>query len=419
MKEAHYPRIPDWFARTWAWSLGLFLLAAATGAFMRFGLYLGFPYGLQFPDVRHAHSHLMFFGWVTPLLMAFISDLVGSRRSTTFRDRWVLGVTVATALASYPPFLLSGYGFMTVGSRELPLSMMSAGLNGLAWLLFILIYMWNTRRLRGRSQGSSSGLRLAWFDAAVLMLAAATAAGAALAYLGASGAGGGAWMNTFINLFLDIFADGWFGIGVLALAVHQLRWNGHAGPALLAGLVAGLLLRSAGRLPGLAGPLALLEPAGSLLLGVALAGASGALLAAAWRQRRGLWAFVLLLLLVKGLFELALAFPPAAAFVEDRGLRVLFLHAYLLGGVSVGLVTAFRHRFGALTFTPAWPLVAAILVMLASLLPLTGLWPRSLSGGWALPVAALASCLPIAAVLLGVLGRPGRKPGTGTVSGSG
>jgi hypothetical protein len=60
-----------WF---WVWltALGIFILAASTGAFMRFAMILGFPFGLMFTNVRHAHSHLMYFGWVTPALMGLI-----------------------------------------------------------------------------------------------------------------------------------------------------------------------------------------------------------------------------------------------------------------------------------------------------------------------------------------------------------
>ena len=33
----------------------------------------GLPGGLAYVNVRHAHSHLMFFGWVTPALMGLIA----------------------------------------------------------------------------------------------------------------------------------------------------------------------------------------------------------------------------------------------------------------------------------------------------------------------------------------------------------
>lgn len=59
----------------WFSALGVFVLAGLTGAFMRFGLIYGFPWGLQYANIRHAHSHTMYFGWVTPALMALIAAL--------------------------------------------------------------------------------------------------------------------------------------------------------------------------------------------------------------------------------------------------------------------------------------------------------------------------------------------------------
>ena len=52
---------------------GLLTIAAATGVLLRFGLFMGMPgWALNYAAVRHAHSHLMYFGWVTLGLMALI-----------------------------------------------------------------------------------------------------------------------------------------------------------------------------------------------------------------------------------------------------------------------------------------------------------------------------------------------------------
>lgn len=49
-------------ARIWKAALVGFIIAGATGSLMRFGMIHGYPAGLQFVNVRHAHSHLMYFG---------------------------------------------------------------------------------------------------------------------------------------------------------------------------------------------------------------------------------------------------------------------------------------------------------------------------------------------------------------------
>lgn len=54
-------------------SLFALALAASTGVLLRFGMIYGMPaWALNFAAVRHAHSHLMYFGWVTLALMVFI-----------------------------------------------------------------------------------------------------------------------------------------------------------------------------------------------------------------------------------------------------------------------------------------------------------------------------------------------------------
>jgi len=77
----------------WIWKAALvcFIIAGATGSLMRFGMLYGYPAGLQFVNVRHAHSHLMYFGWVTPALMALIAANLPrvTGRQVSPRIRWV------------------------------------------------------------------------------------------------------------------------------------------------------------------------------------------------------------------------------------------------------------------------------------------------------------------------------------------
>ena len=97
--------------RTWLAALGCFVIAGATGALLRFGLLQGLPAGLQLVNVRHAHSHLMYFGWVTPALMVLIVTwlprLTGRKLSPRFQ--WAMGATVAAALLAYVMFIQYGY----------------------------------------------------------------------------------------------------------------------------------------------------------------------------------------------------------------------------------------------------------------------------------------------------------------------
>ena len=110
------------------WSLFSLTIAAWTGVLMRFGLIGYLPsWANNFIAVRHAHSHLMYFGWVTPALMALIAsrlpELGGGRMSGT---HLAIGLAFVTALLAYPPFLLLGYTPAAIGGVRLPLSMIMA-----------------------------------------------------------------------------------------------------------------------------------------------------------------------------------------------------------------------------------------------------------------------------------------------------
>lgn len=435
----------------WRWALACFVLAAGTGTWLRFGTYLGLPAGLRFGDVRHAHSHLMFFGWVTPALIAFMAVAL-SRQGTRLPGlRWLLAGTFAAALLAFPAFLASGYRSTALLGRELPLSMMAAGLNGLAWIALIVAYLVATPGKAERDDGppassAASNAVVAWLDAAILMLAMSLLGIAGLAATGMSGLMEPRLTAGLVDFFLSLFGEGWFAAGLMGLAFARLGAEGEpaessglrsatdAGTRMLTGhdpallfpavlfagglatrATAGLLLSAAGAgmpRPAVLPPSAWLEAAvslGHLATGAGLVWGVFALL----RPRRpgatwlgGIWIAGLAFLAIKGIVELGLAAPGARAWVEASHLRVLLLHAFLLGAVSVGLVGAARDCFEPLstfdhraTARWSWIFLASVVVVLGSLVPLTGLWPESARGLWSLQLAAFAGLGPVVAAV--------------------
>lgn len=394
--EARPPRAGRTELAAWRLATLCFTLAALTGAFMRFGMYLGLPWGLQLGDVRHAHSHLMFFSWVTPALaLAMHAALLQAGR------RLPGGASVAVAaalagLAAYVPFLLSGYRLLPVGDRELPLSMMLSAVNGIVWYVLVLLYLAGSWRLRRTPA-------LCLMDGAAAMLVVSTLGVLLLMADGLGGTSTPSSVAANAEFFLTLFADGWFGLGLLgALAAMRFQTGtmGGCGRATWA-LAAGLCLRSGARLAAEHGMTSLrwLEGIGGLLAAAAWLW----LVLALWRSDdapgdaagRTLARIALGLVALKSAVEVALALPAGEAFVEREGLRVLFLHAYLLGAVSLGLVSFGRARFGPAAWRGAGTFAVAVAVLVALLLPLTGLWPAGLAGFWALPAAALSSLGPV------------------------
>src|SRR5690606_37765144 len=202
---------------------------------------------------------------------------------------------------------------------------------------------------------------------------------------------------------------GWFGLAVLvgllltffgdALRSAPLRRALTASAWLLSG---GLVVRTVARLGvdayGIGG-LAIVESLGAVLAGSARLFAVGLLLASTRRSRAAsarppgpgterdpadqrVASLVLMLMALKAVFEFAMAFPAGEAYIVREGLRILLLHAFLLGVVSLALVSIMRSLFGPQVWPGLGTFAVLVFVMIACLLPLSGLWPATLSGRW-------------------------------------
>ncbi len=380
----------------WTGGLALFVVAAATGSVFRIGMLAGLPDWLSFENLRHAHSHLMYFGWATPVLMGLIAARLeehGVDGDARRRFRFLVAAALVAASLAYVPFLVSGYGPTTLAGHAVPLSISAAGLNALVWYGFALCYWHATRGLH-----RTRVLRL--WDAALTFLLLASLGPLGRGMLPRMGLSALFWEHATIHWFLGLFADGWFVLAVLGLAWHARggvaaagRWGqrlvviGLPGAALLAvpmegypvvqvvapvsGLVAatGFVLLTRGLWPG--------------------GDTSGALL----------WRLVLVLLSLRALTLVLQGLAPGVG-PGVEGLRVLYLHVVLVGVVSVGLWTAAADLWpvGWLQRLGRWWAVAAC-VLLASLVPMTGWWPGAWSGPWTLWLAAAATLgLPLVAV---------------------
>jgi hypothetical protein len=100
------------------------------------------------------------------------------------------------------------------------------------------------------------------------------------------------------------------------------------------------------------------------------------------------------LLALKAVVEAVVALPLGEELFVRWSLRVLLLHAFLLGAVTLGLVAAIRTLLSPRAFVPVRTLALSVLLLVVCLVPLTGLWPPSLAGRWMLWAAAVSSLLP-------------------------
>lgn len=385
-------------------ALAVFALAGATGAFLRFGIIYGMA-GLEYANVRHAHSHLMSFGWVTPALMALIGvhlPRLTGRPLSPWHSR-VIALTIALGLLAYVPFLLFGYRSAAVGGTELPLAVMAAALNVLAWYAFAWLYRRETR-------GAPPTRPLALWNAAVAFLLLATAGVIGLPLMVAFNVQDPLWSMIFTHIFLDLFSEGWLVLGGLGLAYVALPaatrhpWARRSGDLLIAGLPVVFLLY----LPThLVPPVARwVGSVGGLLVALGTLGNMAALLAAARPETAaragrpglpvGAWVAPLAFLGLKALTQLGLLLPAVARWAEISRMRVPYLHWLLLGFMTLGLLAAAEQVWGIAG--RRW-MTAAVVALALSLMPLTGLWPPSLGGMWAVRVAAWAALGPVVVAL--------------------
>ncbi|HSM55908.1 MAG TPA: hypothetical protein VK879_07110 [Candidatus Sulfomarinibacteraceae bacterium] len=384
----------------WAWTVALlcFVIAGSTGALLRFGTLWGFPAGLHLFNVRHAHSHLMYFGWVTPALMALIASRLpqmGARTTDAAFNR-VLRALFAAALLAYIPFLLFGYQPVSIGDANIPLAMIGAAANVLVWYAFVWSYVRATSHLR-----RSTPLRL--WDASLVFLVLASLGAWGLALGGILSVDSPLLSLALTHVFLDLFADGWFVLALLGLVFGAFPQSAGSRAAYWGEnlLVIGLPLTFLLSLPATALPptVRILAGLSGALVAAGLFTILYALLPAAYRQRRWRWIPPLAFLGLKALAELVISFPAGALWANQLALRISYLHWLLLGFVTLGLAAAAIDRWGpAAARGNAW-LVASVILVLLTLIPLTRLWPPSLAGRWALEAAAWATLGPVLVAL--------------------
>ena len=346
-------------------------VAVCTGMLLRFGLVLGMPAWAQnYTAIRHAHSHLMFFGWVTVGLMALIWHFL-----PTLTERPLprgVGVQMATsaglALLSFPAFWLNGYGLTQVGSAELPLGSMAAGLNGVLWLIFVALYARATWGLAKRP------LPLQLWDWAVVLLLFAFSGALGLVASIALGITNPLVQQLSLHLFLDLFGVGWFTLALLGVlwaflgqAAIPAGWLPTQSLALLLAPTFILGVSPALVTTDMFWVAALANLAAALLLGRHLL--------ALWQQRQALpflVRFGLLILGVHLLTAVAVAWPGVWQWSAGTQLRIFFLHNFLLGWVSSALLGVLLKQgrtyplLGAQVITFVWS--GAVATMIVALL---------------------------------------------------
>lgn len=381
----------------WHAALACFVLAAVTGTLFRVGATgAGLPLGLDFGNVRRAHSHLMFFSWVSPALMALIAARLARRfgRSWGRPMRLVIGANLALGLASFVPFLLDGYQSTAVFGANIPLSIILSTASIFAWYAFAWLYQ---KRTRGLQRTTAVAL---WDVAVVALIVSSLGTWARGAFMGMQ-VEDPLLTHGSVHFFLGLFSDGWLGLAALGL-LHdylgvEMRGSKRWWTALL---VAGLPITFVLGIPSHIVPSSLgsLAAVGGLMVGAGFAAHAVIL----WRHSRRsgqLWGAALACVGLKAGAQLLFVVPSIAAWAEAAGLRILYLHVLFLGFVTLALVESARLCWGNVERAHTRWMQAAVAILLVTMLPTTGLWPSSWTGHGSLWLTAVGSLAPTAVAL--------------------
>lgn len=389
----------------WSGAVACFVVAAAAGTLFRFGPLTGLPWGLEAGNLRHAHSHLMFFSWATPALMALwgcyfqekakrLSKALASLGPGGYFAAWA---AMALGLFSFPFFLVAGYGRVAFLGAELPWATMISGVTMFAWYSFGIWYI----RIRPRLPRTSA---LALFEISLLALGLSTLGAWGRAALQVVGGGSPILEELSVQLFLGAFTHGWLIVGTLGLAAASLEdrrplRQGGAPWLLLLGLPGVSLLGRARMVEeGLGLGYQLGIALSALVFAAGLGWCAWQLVDAIRKDGANWWPYLLYLLFT--MVSLALsASPRVIAWAERAGLYIVYLHLVALGVASTGLVTAARARWGAGVAPSPWGFGGAVALLLLGILSLIPRWPGPGDPAGRLALAAWTSIPPIAAML--------------------
>lgn len=377
------------FKHIWKLALLSFIIAGITGFIYRYGMLYPLPEWLNFANIRHAHSHLMFFNWVCPPIMVWMTMQLVSKSdvSKVRRFNWCLYTMLFLGFLSYPFFLLYGYRSVHIGPASLPLAAIISGLVMISWYWFAWLYYQERKNAK-------TTLTLTLFDSALLALIISSLGAWGVSVFQFTNIDSPLIASAMTHFFLAVFTEGFTVTGLLGIMwsfSDTGKLSVKSGWLWIPILFGSMMIFPFSLAQSLVSPAMLITGTiGFILISVSLlihlfhfiksGGFSGFL-----------WKTVITLIAVKILFQIAAIFP-ADIWPGEHGLRVLYLHVLLLGILSVIFIEVYMPgtgHFSKIFFTFTTLMVIATLVMIS------GYWPPSFTPGNIYIWVMLASILPV------------------------
>ncbi|MCC5914721.1 MAG: hypothetical protein JJU46_10135 [Balneolaceae bacterium] len=373
----------------WLLSLLSFLIAALAGFLYRYGMLWQLSEWIGFANLRHAHSHLMFFNWVAPPLLVWMMVEVMPDGGERYIGKFAaaLYTMIFLGFLSFPLFLLYGYHSVSIGSASLPLAAIVSGLVMITWYWFSILWY----RLRA---GAKDSLALSFYDAALIALLISSLGAWGVSVFQFTDIDAPLISSAMTHFFLGVFTEGWVVLGLLGMIWKRVGEPDTA------------MKREWLWLPLLAGSLlvfpfslnqSVITPAmhmtanlGLLLIGISLV-LNLWLLFKQPRFNGLIWRTVAALITLKVLVQI-IAILPFNIWPGEHGLRVLYLHILLLGITSIALFELYhagRDWIAKLIFA------VAVLALLLTLVMISGYWPAALASPQLYRWVAVAALLPV------------------------
>jgi hypothetical protein len=380
--------------KVWLWSLACFIVAGFTGVLYRWGMTGSLPYDLSLQNVRHAHSHLMFFCWITPVPMAFITQHLSGFTNTPVtglkRSTWAV---VIIGLLSYPFFLIWGYRPANFGFTELPVSVILSGFVMIAWYFYIWFF------IKARKDVPRSIVR-SFYEASLFMLVLSSFGAWGVALMQFGGIENPLYGTALTHFFLSTFTEGWAVLMAVGLMYEHLKpdmprintsW-------LIAPVVLGIPLLFPFGIPS-----DLLNPSLLISARVGAISVSAGLLANLYILSKSKlakiwwWRVILILFGAKILLQFTAAITPSVFWIGEHGLRIFYLHTMLLGFLTLLYFGVWHTHFILLIKTGFKLLIISVLLLLISLVFVSGWWPAEWLPENIFEIVAIAAILPVIA----------------------
>lgn len=155
----------------------------------------------------HAHSHVMFLGWITnALILAFIHEWI-SDQWKRFKAVFVILQVIVVGLAAC--FIIQGYGALSIAFL---------GAHSVMLYVFCILYLRHTRHLSDSS--------LPFVKEALLFLFLSTLGAFSIGPIVANGLGQSKWYYFAVFFYLHFQYNGFFIFGILGLFFKALERRG-------------------------------------------------------------------------------------------------------------------------------------------------------------------------------------------------